>query len=91
MRVEAHDRAGLERLIRYCARPPFALHRLHAPAGQPSLRKPDAHLLYRLTRPLPDGRTALRLTPRELLGRLARLIPPPRAHRHLAKKANEEV
>jgi hypothetical protein len=28
VRVAAHDRAGLERLLRYCARPPFALHRL---------------------------------------------------------------
>jgi hypothetical protein len=25
LRVEVHDRAGLERLLRYCARPPFAL------------------------------------------------------------------
>ncbi len=82
VRVEAHDRAGLERLIRYCARPPFALNRLHAPAGQPALRRPDARLVYRLTRPLADGRSALRLTPLELLQRLARLIPPPRAHRH---------
>ena len=29
VRIEATDRAGLERLIRYCARQPFALHRLH--------------------------------------------------------------
>jgi hypothetical protein len=28
VRVGAHDRAGLERLLRYCARPPFALERL---------------------------------------------------------------
>ena len=27
VRVAAHDRAGLERLLWYCARPPFALHR----------------------------------------------------------------
>ena len=26
--IEAHDRAGLERLLRYCARPPFAMDRL---------------------------------------------------------------
>ena len=26
--IQAHDRAGLERLLRYCARPPFALERL---------------------------------------------------------------
>jgi hypothetical protein len=30
VRIEGHDRHGLERLVRYCARPPFALHRLHA-------------------------------------------------------------
>ena len=28
MCIAAHDRAGLERLLRYCARPPFALARL---------------------------------------------------------------
>jgi hypothetical protein len=28
VRIEAHDRAGLARLLRYCARPPFALERL---------------------------------------------------------------
>ena len=28
------NRAGLERLIRYCARPPFALDRLHLANGR---------------------------------------------------------
>jgi len=28
VRIEAPDRAGLERLLRYCARPPFAMDRL---------------------------------------------------------------
>ena len=28
MRIEAIDRAGLERLLRYCARPPFSMERL---------------------------------------------------------------
>jgi putative transposase len=28
VRVEAHDRTGLEGLLRYCARPAFALERL---------------------------------------------------------------
>jgi len=75
VRIEAWDRAGLERLIRYCARPPFALERLS--------RINDAEaLVYRLPKPLPDGRTELVLTPLELLERLAALIPPPRVHRH---------
>ena len=26
--IEAQDRSGLERLLRYCARPPFAMERL---------------------------------------------------------------
>ena len=82
VRVAAHDRAGLERLLRYCARPPFALHRLqHATPNRP-LSSPDARLVYHLPRSARDGRTALRLAPLELLDRLARLIPPPRLHRH---------
>ena len=28
VRIAGHDRAGLERLLRYCARPPFALERI---------------------------------------------------------------
>jgi hypothetical protein len=74
VRIEANDRAGLERLLRYCARPPFALERLEAI---------DAHrLIYRLTKPRPDGSTELMLSPLELIQRLAALIPPPRGHRH---------
>jgi Putative transposase len=39
--IEAHDRAGLERLLRYCARPPFSMDRL---------RKEGAELVYRCTK-----------------------------------------
>ena len=73
VRIEGTDRAGLERLLRYCARPPFALERLE-PLGHDQL-------VYRFPKPQPDGRTELRLTPLELLDRLAALIPPPRLHR----------
>ncbi|MEX1257136.1 MAG: transposase [Gemmatimonadota bacterium] len=79
---EGDDRAGLERLVRYCARGPLALERLHAPEGITSLASPGAPLLYRLAAPDPDGRTEIRLTPMELLERLTRLVPPPRIHRH---------
>ena len=74
VRIEGSDRAGLERLLRYCARPPFALERLEQVG--------DDQLVYRFAKPLPDGRTELRLTPLELIERLAALIPPPRLHRH---------
>ena len=79
--IQAHDRAALERLLRYCARPPFAMERL---------RKEGATLLYRCAKqrsePTSDKRGAkadeLTLTPLELIARIAALVPPPRTHRH---------
>lgn len=86
--IAAHDRAGLERLLRYCARPPFACERQ---------RKAGGELVYRCAKQhseRPDQRNAkrgakhgvqadeLHLTPLELIARLAALVPPPRAHRH---------
>jgi hypothetical protein len=74
VRIEGADRPGLERLLRYCARPAFALERL---------REIDAeHLVYESIKPGPGGSVSLMLTPLELIGRLAALIPPPRRHRH---------
>jgi hypothetical protein len=61
------------RLLRYCARPPFALERLHELDAE--------HLIYDSAKP-GSGAMALRLTPPELLERLAALVPPPRVHRH---------
>ena len=79
--IEAHDRAALERLLRYCARPPFAMERL---------RKEGAALVYRCAKQhselTSDKRGAkvdeLMLTPLELIDRIAALVPPPRTHRH---------
>jgi hypothetical protein len=79
--IDAHDRAALERLLRYCARPPFAMNRL---------RKEGAALVYRCAKqhsePGSDKRGAkvdeLHLTPLELIARIAALVPPPRTHRH---------
>jgi hypothetical protein len=72
---EAKDRAGLERLLRYCARPVFASVRL-------SWVREGERLRYQLPKPRADGQSVLELTPFELLDRLAVLIPPPRRHRH---------
>ncbi len=83
--IEAHDRAALERLLRYCARPPFAMDRL---------RKEGKDLVYRCAKqhsePRSDKRSdkrgarvdELHLTPLELIERIAALVPPPRTHRH---------
>jgi hypothetical protein len=70
VRIEGGDRDGLERVLRYCARPPFALERLEADGAD--------RLVYHLPKPGPDRRTELTLTPLELIDRLAALIPPPR-------------
>jgi len=74
VRIEAGDRAGRERLLRYCARPPFALDRLHEVETQ--------RLLYEGTKPGPGGNGPLLLTLLKLLDRLAALVPPPRVPRH---------
>jgi hypothetical protein len=76
VRIEATDRDGLERLIRYCARGPFALDRLHLVGGR------SDQIRYLLPKPDPSGRTALRLSALEFLDRLATVLPPPRIHRH---------
>ena len=68
------DRHGLERLVRYCARPPLSQERLG--------RLNAETLVYSLRKPTVDGRTELFMTPLELLDRLSKLITPPRVHKH---------
>jgi len=68
------DLAGLERLLRYCARPPFTLEHLQQLDAE--------HLVYHSPKPRPDGSSDLVLTPLELIDKIAALVPPPRAHRH---------
>jgi hypothetical protein len=69
-RVEADDRAHLERLCKYVARPPLAAGRL--------ARIDDERLSFALKTPWDDGTTHLLLSPLELLEKLAALVPPPR-------------
>jgi len=72
VRIEATDRAGRERLLHYCARPPFALDPLRELAPE--------RLLDVGTKLGPGGNALLLLTPLELIYRLAALVPPPRLH-----------
>jgi hypothetical protein len=85
---------SLEHLLRYCARPPFALERLSV------IRGPDgriARIRYGLPRhkaanwvgpgrgrksTRPGASVVVELSPFEFLDRLADLVPPPRKHRH---------
>jgi hypothetical protein len=70
--VPARDRDRLERLIRYCARPPLAIERLEP--------LPDGRLLYRFKRPWRNGTTHIVLSPLELIEKLAALVPRPQSH-----------
>ncbi len=75
VRVERQDKAGRERLFRYCARAMFSSERL-------SWSTPEKMLCYRLKAPSPKGELALYLTPEAFLARVSVLIPPPRRHRY---------
>ncbi len=96
VRIHGSDRAGRERLLRYCARPPFALDRLRIERESgdqdrraegranpdPSRSRGVRRVFYQPARPTRDGRSVLALSPLEFLQALSRLIPPPRVHRH---------
>jgi hypothetical protein len=70
--VHAGDRQRLERLVRYCARPPLAIERLEPLA--------DGRLLYRFKRAFRDGTTHVVFEPLEMLEKLAALVPVPKSH-----------
>jgi hypothetical protein len=72
--VPAWDRAGLERLLRYCARPSFSLTRL--------FRIDDSHIGYTPKKPTMDGRSYIVFTHFQLIDAITALIPPPRVNSH---------
>ena len=72
VRTHANDRLGLERLLRYGARPAFAHQRLRL--------TDDGRVHYRFRRPSPSGATYWVGSPVEFLSRLSTLIPPRRQH-----------
>jgi len=67
VRIEVHDRQGLERLLRYCARPAFAQERLR--------QLDPEHLVYESKKPGPGGKVNALLTPHQLPDRLSALMP----------------
>jgi len=71
--LEAAGRAGREWLLRYSARPPFALDR--------RCELDPERLLYEGAKLSPGGNGRLLLTSPELIDRLAALVPP-RIHGH---------
>lgn len=72
VRIQPWDREGLERLIRYCARPCFASE---------NLRINGPWIIYRLPKPTHTGKTFIQLDPMEFLDRISAFVPYPRLHR----------
>ena len=69
---EAHERAKLERICRYMARPPIAEERLSVDG--------DGLVVLELNRAFRDGTTHVLFEPHDFIARLAALVPRPRAH-----------
>ena len=72
VRVPPWDREGLERLIRYCARPCFKSE---------NLRWNGPWIHYRLPKPTHTGKTFVQFEPLKFIERILRFIPYPRRHR----------
>ena len=72
VQIPAWDREGLERLIRYCARPCFKSE---------NLRWNGPWVYYRLPKPTHTGKTFVQLDPLEFIDRISCFIPYPRRHR----------
>jgi hypothetical protein len=72
VKIEAWDKDGLERLIRYCARPPFKSE---------NIRMHNSLINYRLPKPSHDGRLFMTIDPLDFLERISHFIPYPRRHR----------
>lgn len=70
--VDGRDRARLERVLRYMARPPLATERLEL--------RSDGHVVYRFKKTWRDGTSAVVLSPEDFIARLCALVPPPRFH-----------
>ena len=68
VRIERDDDEGRERLVRYCARPAFALDRIEP--------MKDGRVAYRMKTPR-RGSTHRVMTPMEFMARIAILVPPP--------------
>jgi hypothetical protein len=73
VKIEASDKDGLERLIRYCARPPFKSE---------NIRLNGPWINYHLPKPSRDGKTFIVIDAHDFLDRISRFVPYPRRHRH---------
>jgi len=81
VRIDAHDRKGAERLLRYCARPPFSGEKLTVLPTM-TVESESVKLHYDVSKHTNESVRPIILTVTELFDRLSQLIVPPRRHRH---------
>ncbi len=72
VKIPAYDKDALERLIRYCARPPFKSE---------NIRFNGPWINYRLPKLCHTGKSFIQLEPVEFIERISHFIPYPRRHR----------
>ena len=80
VQLHKNDRKGLERLLRYCARPVFASERLQQISDNTLIYNPDKQ--WKNSNGQSYVQHPISLSPIEFIEKIATLVPPPRIHRH---------
>ena len=80
VQLHKNDRKGLERLLRYCARPIFASEKLEQISDNLLIYKPDKQ--WKSSNGHSYAQHPITLSPIEFIEKISTLVPPPRIHRH---------
>ena len=80
VKLHKNDCKGLERLLRYCARPVFASERLQQLSNNTLIYKPDKQ--WKDSNGQSYAQQAIAMSGIEFIEKIATLVPPPRIHRH---------
>ena len=80
VKLHKNDCKGLERLLRYCARPVFASMRLQQLSNNTLIYKPDKQ--WKDSNGQSYAQQAITMSGIEFIEKIATLVPPPRIHRH---------
>lgn len=80
VKLHKNDCKGLERLLRYCARPIFASEKLQQLSNNLLIYKPDKQ--WKSSNGQSYAQHPITLSPIEFIEKIATLVPPPRIHRH---------
>jgi len=80
VKLHKNDYKGLERLLRYCARPVFASEKLQLLSDNTLIYKPDKQ--WKDSNGQSYAQQPIAMSGIEFIEKIATLVPPPRIHRH---------